>query len=153
MPKRGYTPEEHQVLNKLRSKYGTEGSAWKAIEKEFNEEIEGYPRTAGALRTEYFRQTELRGGPKKDKTIQGIMRKLGIVEQRLSRLLRRSAESESAREDRKEKRELRKKNRDLKRSNRALEAELGKVRRALRPFQRAIERAQSARVVHSETNR
>jgi len=148
MPKRGYTPEEYRVLNKLVGKHGTEGSAWKTIAKDFNEESEGYTRTAGALRTAYFRMANLRGGPKKDKTIQGIIRKLGVVEQRLSR---RSAESESAREDRKEKKELRKESRDLKRSNRALQAELGKVRRALRPFQRAIERAQSARVVHSET--
>ena len=151
MPKRGYTPEDHRILNELVGKHGTEWpAAWKAIEKSYNGETKDYPRTAGALRTEYFRHTQLRGVPKKDKTIQGIIRKLGIVEKRLSR---RSVESESAREGRKEKRELRKENRDLKRSNRALQAELGKVRRALRPFQRAIERAQSVRVVHSEAKR
>lgn len=143
MPKRGYTPEDHRILNRIVGKHGTERSAWKAIEKDFNEESEGCTRTAGALRTEYFRHLKLRGGPKNDKTIQGIIRNLGIVEQRLSR---RSAESETVRE-------LRKANRDLTCSNRALQAERDKVRRALRPFQRAIERAQSARVVHSETKR
>ncbi|MEK7077324.1 MAG: hypothetical protein AAB967_03790, partial [Patescibacteria group bacterium] len=91
----------------------------------------------------YFRHTKFRGGPKKDKTIQGIIRNLGIVEKRLSRRL---AESETVRE-------LRKENRDLKRSIRTLQAELDKVRRALPAFQRAIERAQNAHVVHSETKR
>jgi|SRR3989344_5731006 len=144
MPKRGYTPEDHRILNELVGKHGTEWpAAWKAIEKSYNGETKDYPRTAGALRTEYFRHTQLRGVPKKDKTIQGVIRKLGILDKRLSR---RSAESEKNRN-------LRKENRDLKRSKRALEAELGKVQRALRPFQRAIERAQSARVVHSEAKR
>lgn len=143
MPKRGYTPEDHRVLNKLVGNHGTEGSAWKAIAKEFNEKIKGYPRTAGALRTEYFRHITLRGGPKKDKTIQGIIRNLGIMERRLSR---RSAESE-------ESRVIRKENRDLRRLNRTLQAELDKVRRAFPLFQRVFERAQSARVVHSETKR
>ncbi len=143
MPKRGYTSKDRKIIERLAEKHGTDGSAWRKIEKDFNEEVPGYSRTAGALRTEYLKYKKRRSGPREDKTIQGIIRKLGIVERRI---LRRSEECEASRS-------LREKNKELKRSNKTLQAELDRVRSALRPFQRAIARAQNARVVHSETKR